>query len=64
MRWSLLLVGLEEDKHSTMALGYLMRGREKSGIVAPKWYGYGDLVGFVSIVTEEVQNLKDVQGGN
>ena len=44
MRWSLLLVGLEEDKHSTMALGYLMRGREESGIVAPKWYDYEDLV--------------------
>ncbi|WJX37206.1 hypothetical protein P8452_24990 [Trifolium repens] len=27
-----------------MALGYLMRGREESGIVAPKWYDYEDLV--------------------
>ena len=51
-------MGLEEDKHSTMALGYLMRGREKSGIVAPKWYDYEDLVGYVSIVAEEVQNLE------
>ena len=64
MRWSLLLVGLEEDKHSTMALGYLMRGREESGIVAPKWYDYEDLVGYVSIVAEEVQNLEDLQGNN
>ena len=64
MRWSLLLVGLEEDKQSTIALGYLMRNREESGIVASKWYGYGNLVGYVSIVTEEVQNLKDLQGGN
>ena len=60
MRWSLLLVGLEEDKHSTMALGYLMRGREESGIVAPKWYDYEDLVGYVSIVAEEVQDLERI----
>ena len=64
LRWSLLLVGLEEDKQSTIALGYLMRDREESGIVASKWNGYGNLVGYVSIVTEEVQNLKDLQGGN
>jgi hypothetical protein len=44
LRWSLLLVELEEDKQSTIALGYLMRDREESGNVAPKWYGYGDLV--------------------
>ncbi|MCI93908.1 hypothetical protein A2U01_0115206, partial [Trifolium medium] len=31
--------------------------REKSGIVAPKWYGYGDLVGYVPIVAEEMQNM-------
>ncbi|KAK2429918.1 glutathione S-transferase L3 [Trifolium repens] len=37
-----------------MALGYLMRGREESGIVAPKWYDYEDLVGYVSIVAEEL----------
>jgi hypothetical protein len=30
----------------------------------PKWYGYEDLVGYVPIVSEEVQNLKDLQGGN
>jgi hypothetical protein len=47
-----------------MALGYLMRGREESGIVAPKWYDYEDLVGYVSIVAEEVQNLEDLQGNN
>ena len=57
-------MGLEEDKHSTIALGYLMGGREESGIVAPKWYDYEDLVGYVSIVAEEVQNLEDLQGGN
>ena len=45
LRWSLLLVRLEEDKQSTIALGYLMRDREESGIVASKWYGYGNLVG-------------------
>ena len=37
-------MGLEEDKQS-IALGYLMRDREESGIVASKWYGYGNLVG-------------------
>ncbi|MCI60233.1 hypothetical protein A2U01_0081488, partial [Trifolium medium] len=52
-------------RQSTLALGYLVRDREESGIVAPKWYGdYGDLVCHVSIVAEEVQNLKDLQGGN
>ncbi|MCI71792.1 hypothetical protein A2U01_0093055, partial [Trifolium medium] len=30
----------------------------------PKWYGYGDLVGYVSILAKEVQNLEDLQGGN
>jgi hypothetical protein len=64
LRWSLLLVGLEEDKHSTMAHGYLMRGREESEIVTPKWYDYEDLVCYVSIVAEEVENLEDLQGGN
>ncbi|PNX63616.1 hypothetical protein L195_g061719, partial [Trifolium pratense] len=43
LRWSLLLVGLEEDKQSTLALGYQVRGRDESGSVAPKKYGYGDL---------------------
>jgi hypothetical protein len=32
-------VGLEEDKQPTIAFGYLMRDREESGIVAPKWHG-------------------------
>ncbi|MCI77661.1 hypothetical protein A2U01_0098931, partial [Trifolium medium] len=41
-----------------------MGDREKSGIVAQKWYGYRDLVGYVSIVAEEVHNLEDLQGGN
>ncbi|MCI71734.1 hypothetical protein A2U01_0092997, partial [Trifolium medium] len=41
-----------------------MGDREESGIVSPKKYGYGDLVGYVSIVSEEVQNLEDLQGGN
>ncbi|GAU47272.1 hypothetical protein TSUD_280950 [Trifolium subterraneum] len=35
LRWSLLLVGLEEDKQSTIALGYL-GDREESDIVRPK----------------------------
>ncbi|GAU51619.1 hypothetical protein TSUD_132320 [Trifolium subterraneum] len=35
LRWSLLLVRLEEDKQSTIALGYL-GDREESNIVGPK----------------------------
>jgi hypothetical protein len=42
---------------STIALGYLIGDREESGIVAPKWYDYEDHVCYVSIVTEEVQNV-------
>jgi hypothetical protein len=33
-----------------------MRDREESDIDAPKWYDYEDLVCYVSIVVEEVQN--------
>ena len=44
-------------RQSTLALGYLV-DREESEIVAPKWYVYEDLVGYVSIVAEEVQNLE------
>ena len=56
LRWSLLLVGLEEDKHSTLALGYLV-DREESGNVASKECSYGDLVVYYPIVAEEVQNI-------
>jgi hypothetical protein len=42
---------------STVALSYLNRDREESGIVVPKWYGCEDLVCYVSIVAEEVQNV-------
>ncbi|MCI59966.1 hypothetical protein A2U01_0081221, partial [Trifolium medium] len=41
-------------RRSTLALGYLKGDKEESGIVAPKGYGYGDLVCHVSIVAEEV----------
>ncbi|PNX70668.1 hypothetical protein L195_g057624, partial [Trifolium pratense] len=51
-------------RRSTLALGYQMGDREESCIVAPKWYSYGDLVGYVSIVAEEGQNLEDLRGGN
>jgi hypothetical protein len=40
-----------------LALRYLMVDREENGIVAPKWYDYEDLVYYVSIVAEEVQNV-------
>ncbi|MCI27559.1 hypothetical protein A2U01_0048758, partial [Trifolium medium] len=39
-----------------------MRDRVESDIVAPKWYDYGDLVSYVSIVAEEVQNLRGSSG--
>ena len=58
MRWSLLLVGLEEDKQSTIALGYLMRNREESGIVASKWYGYGNLVGMFRLWLKKCKTWK------
>ncbi|MCI78857.1 hypothetical protein A2U01_0100128, partial [Trifolium medium] len=51
-------------RQSALALGYLVRDREESGIVAPKEYDYGDLVCYVLIVAEKVQNLEDLQGGN
>ncbi|PNX61353.1 hypothetical protein L195_g060625, partial [Trifolium pratense] len=51
-------------RQSTLAFGYLMGDRAESGIVAPKWYSYGDHVGYVSIVAEEVQNLEDLRGDN
>jgi hypothetical protein len=40
-------------RQSTLALDYLMEDREESGIVAPKWYDYEDLVGYVLIEAEE-----------
>jgi hypothetical protein len=48
----------------TLALCYQVRDMEKIGSVAPKGYDYEDLVGYVSIVAEEVQNLEDLRGGN
>jgi hypothetical protein len=36
-------------RQSTLTLGYLMRDREESGIVATKWYGYEDLVYYVQL---------------
>ncbi|MCI08818.1 hypothetical protein A2U01_0029899 [Trifolium medium] len=44
-------------RQSTLAPSYLVRDREGSDIVAPKKYSYGDLVCYVSIEAEEVQNL-------
>ncbi|MCH90050.1 hypothetical protein A2U01_0010956, partial [Trifolium medium] len=44
-------------RQSTLAHSYLVRDREVSDIVAPKKYGYGDLLYYVSIEAEEVQNL-------
>ncbi|MCI86747.1 hypothetical protein A2U01_0108028, partial [Trifolium medium] len=47
-------------RQSTLALGYLKGDREESDIVAPKWYTYGAIVCYVSIVAEEVQDLKRI----
>ncbi|PNX84345.1 hypothetical protein L195_g040405 [Trifolium pratense] len=43
-------------RKSTLALGYL-GDREESGSVAPKEFSYGDLVDYVPIMAEEVQNM-------
>jgi hypothetical protein len=51
-------------RQSTLALSYIMRDREKSDIVAPKWYDYENLVYYVPIEAEEVQNLEELQGSN
>ena len=44
---------------STLTLGYLIGDREESGCVEPKG-NHGDLVGYVSIVAEEVQDLERI----
>ena len=44
---------------STLTLGYLIGDREESGCVEPKG-NHGDLVGNVSIVAEEVQDLERI----
>ncbi|MCI66463.1 hypothetical protein A2U01_0087721, partial [Trifolium medium] len=49
-----------KERQSTLALGYLMRDGEESGIVAPKGYDQGALVCCVSIVAEEVQDLEKI----
>jgi hypothetical protein len=41
---------------STLTLCYLTGDRDESDIVTPKWHGYEDLVFYVSIVAEDVQN--------
>ncbi|MCI95003.1 hypothetical protein A2U01_0116301, partial [Trifolium medium] len=47
-------------RQSTLALGYLIGDREQSGIVGPKGCDHGDLVGYVSIVAEEFQDLERI----
>jgi hypothetical protein len=42
---------------TTLTIGYQEGDMEKSDSVAPKWYDYEDLVGYVPIEAEEVQNL-------
>ena len=44
---------------STLTLGYLIGDREENGCVEPKG-NHGDLVGNVSIVAEEVQDLERI----
>ena len=45
---------------STLTLGYLIGDRDESGCVEPKGCNHGDLVGNVSIVAEEVQDLERI----
>ncbi|MCI10336.1 CC-NBS-LRR resistance protein, partial [Trifolium medium] len=47
-------------RQSTLTLGYLIGDREESGSVEPKGCNHGDLVGYVSIVAEEVQDLERI----
>ncbi|CAJ2635851.1 unnamed protein product [Trifolium pratense] len=47
-------------RQSTLALGYLIGDREESGIVEPKGDDHEDLVSYVSIVAEEVQDLERI----
>ena len=42
---------------TTLTLGYQEGDREESGSVAPKWYDCEDLVGYVPIEAEEMENL-------
>ena len=45
---------------STLTLGYLIGDRDESGCVEPKGCNHEDLVGNVSIVAEEVQDLERI----
>ena len=45
---------------SILTLGYLIGDREESGCIEPKGCNHGDLVGNVSIVAEEVQDLERI----
>jgi hypothetical protein len=41
-------------RQPTLATFYLVRDKQGSGIIAPKWYDYEDLMCYVPIETEEV----------
>ncbi|PNX57351.1 hypothetical protein L195_g050356, partial [Trifolium pratense] len=47
-------------RQSTLTLGYLIEDMEEGDSVETKRYDHGDLVGYVSIVSEEVQDLKRI----
>ncbi|CAJ2666798.1 unnamed protein product [Trifolium pratense] len=47
-------------RQSTLTLGYLIGDREEGGSVEPKRDDHGDLVGYISIVSEEVQDLERI----
>ena len=47
------------SRQSTLTLRYLIEDREESGCVEPKG-NHGGLVGYVSIVAEEVQDLERI----
>ncbi|PNX59049.1 hypothetical protein L195_g059492, partial [Trifolium pratense] len=75
LRWSLPIVRLTlvetqfevessdsetKGRQFTLALGYLMGDMEENDIVGPKACDHGDLVGYVSILDEKVQDLERI----
>ncbi|KAK2438227.1 hypothetical protein QL285_023036 [Trifolium repens] len=57
--WKFEVESSNSGRLSTLTLGYLIGDREESGCVEPKG-NHGDLVGYVSIVAEEVQDLERI----
>ncbi|KAK2365644.1 hypothetical protein QL285_079119 [Trifolium repens] len=57
--WKFEVESSKSGRLSTLTIGYLIGDREEGGCVEPKG-NHGDLVGNVSIVAEEVQDLERI----